>query len=590
MFANLEIRWKILTGGIAILAAAAVVISLFVVYDMKSNARDEIEAFRQEETEKIKRTLKNYVDIAYGSFTTKEKSTAVQDIKKMRYDQGTGYFWINDMGKPSPKMVMHPTVPALDGKVLDSKKYNCALGKKENLFKAFVDVCEQEGEGFVDYLWPKPTKDGLTAEQPKLSYVRLYKPYNWIVGTGVYIDSIDEMVAQKREALNGRIWKMLTRIALVGIVVLVVAVASLWFIAGLISNPLAECARFARDVGKGNFNARINITSKDEVGMLAGSLQEMSANLQQSMEAQKRSLETQKDVQKIIHANAERLQMAVDELSEQAREMDAKSSQIAEESNSAAETSVNMSANMTTVSDSAEQSQASIDSIAVAIEEMTATVGEIAQNTEKARTITSEAVTGVQNASDKIDSLSKASEEITSVIETIVEIAEQTKLLALNATIEAARAGEAGKGFAVVASEVKELAKQTNDATSDIKSKIEAMHSSSDSTIVEIRKISDVINDVTDIVSTIAAAVEEQSVTSQDIAQNVSSAATQTKEVTGNVVEAADATKQIAEGMGKVNGNIAEVKGVASNVNESVSRLAEIGGELLQTMEKLDET
>ena len=577
MFANLEIRWKILTGGIAILAAAAVVISLFVVYDMKSNARDEIEAFRLEETEKIKRTLKNYVDIAYGSFVAKEKSTAVQDIKKMRYDQGTGYFWINDMGKPSPKMVMHPTVPALDGKVLDSKKYNCALGKKENLFKAFVDVCEQEGEGFVDYLWPKPTKDGLTAEQPKLSYVRLYKPYNWIVGTGVYIDSIDEMVAQKREALNGRIWKMLTRIALVGIVVLVVAVASLWFIAGLISNPLAECARFARDVGKGNFNAGIN-------------MQEMSANLQQSMEAQTRSLETQKDVQKIIHANAERLQMAVDELSEQAREMDAKSSQIAEESNSAAETSVNMSANMTTVSDSAEQSQASIDSIAVAIEEMTATVGEIAQNTEKARTITSEAVTGVQNASDKIDSLSKASEEITSVIETIVEIAEQTKLLALNATIEAARAGEAGKGFAVVASEVKELAKQTNDATSDIKSKIEAMHSSSDSTIVEIRKISDVINDVTDIVSTIAAAVEEQSVTSQDIAQNVSSAATQTKEVTGNVVEAADATKQIAEGMGKVNGNIAEVKGVASNVNESVSRLAEIGGELLQTMEKLDET
>lgn len=590
MFANLEIRWKILTGGIAIVAAAAVVISLFFVYDMESNAREEIEAFRLEETEKIKKILKNYVEIAYSSFAVKEKSEAVRDIKKMRYDQGAGYFWINDMEKPFPKMVMHPTVPALDGKVLGNEKYNCALGKKENLFKAFVDVCEKEGEGFVDYLWPKPTKDGLTAEQPKLSYVKLYKPYNWIVGTGVYIDSIDQMVAQKREALNGRIWKMLARVGLVGLVVLVFAVAGLWFIAGLISRPLAECARFSQDVGKGNFNAGINITSKDEVGMLADSLQEMSANLQQSMDVRKRNLETRKEVRKSIHANASRLQMAVDELSEQAHKMDVQSSQIAAETNSAAETSMSMSKNMATVSEAAEHSQANVDSIAVAIEEMTATVGEIAQNTEKARAISSEAVAGVQNASDKIDSLSKASEEITSVIETIVEIAEQTKLLALNATIEAARAGEAGKGFAVVASEVKELAKQTNDATTDIKTKIEAMHNSSGSTIVEIRKISEIINNVTDIVNTIAAAVEEQSVTSRDIAQNVSNAASKTKEMTGNVVEAADATKQIADGMSKANGNIAEVKSVASNVNESVGRLAEIGGELLQTMKKLDET
>ena len=89
---------------------------------------------------------------------------AMQTIKKMRYGD-SGYFWINDTGKPIPKMIMHPTVPALDGTVLDDPKYNCALGVKENLFVAFRNVTERDGEGFVDYLWPKPTKKGLTEDQ-----------------------------------------------------------------------------------------------------------------------------------------------------------------------------------------------------------------------------------------------------------------------------------------------------------------------------------------------------------------------------------------------------------------------------------------
>jgi methyl-accepting chemotaxis protein len=116
---------------------------------------------------------------------------AMQTIKKMRYGD-SGYFWINDTGKPIPKMIMHPTVPALDGTVLDAPKYNCALGIKENLFVAFRDVTERDGEGFVDYLWPKPTKDGLTEDQPKLSFVKLYPDWDWIIGNGLYIDDVEQ--------------------------------------------------------------------------------------------------------------------------------------------------------------------------------------------------------------------------------------------------------------------------------------------------------------------------------------------------------------------------------------------------------------
>ncbi|MCK5099789.1 MAG: cache domain-containing protein, partial [Desulfobacteraceae bacterium] len=139
-----------------------------------------------------------YRNYKQGIFTEDQaKQKAITIIRKMRYDQGVGYLWINDMGRPIPKMIMHTTIPALDNTVLDDPKYNCALGIKQNLFQAFVDACLDKGEGYVDYLWPKPTKGGLTADQPKISYVALFKPWNWVLGTGVYIEDI-EADAQKR--------------------------------------------------------------------------------------------------------------------------------------------------------------------------------------------------------------------------------------------------------------------------------------------------------------------------------------------------------------------------------------------------------
>ncbi|MCP4161741.1 MAG: response regulator [Deltaproteobacteria bacterium] len=133
------------------------------------------------------------------------KSKAMSIIKIMRYDQGVGYLWINDMKRPIPRMLMHPAIPELDGTILDDPKYNCALGIKKNLLLAFADVCREKGQGYVDYLWPKPAKDGLTADQPKISYVALYKKWNWVIGTGVYIDDIE---ADSRKRLNAIILEL----------------------------------------------------------------------------------------------------------------------------------------------------------------------------------------------------------------------------------------------------------------------------------------------------------------------------------------------------------------------------------------------
>ena len=122
-------------------------------------------------------------------------------IQNMRYDDGVGYLWINDMGTSVPKMIMHPTMPHLNGTILDDPKYYCTIPEKKNLFVAFVDACRAHGEGYVDYLWPKPLKDGFTEDQPKISYVALFKPWQWVVGTGVYIEDIETDTSQRMEAI-----------------------------------------------------------------------------------------------------------------------------------------------------------------------------------------------------------------------------------------------------------------------------------------------------------------------------------------------------------------------------------------------------
>ncbi|MDZ7618373.1 MAG: cache domain-containing protein, partial [Patescibacteria group bacterium] len=220
-----------IVGGV--LLTTIVLFALIVRWRILSDAREEMAAFRASEIDEVRSDLRGYVamadrilrdayeqpeDTGYlirtygdrlrfvievaeslideklraveeGRLTTEEaQRQAIEAIRVLRYDQGVGYVWINDMGRPIPRMVMHPTIPALDGRLLDDPRFDCALGRNENLFVAFVDACSKDGEGFVDYRWPKPTPEGLAPDQPKLSYGRRIRQWGWILGTGVYVD------------------------------------------------------------------------------------------------------------------------------------------------------------------------------------------------------------------------------------------------------------------------------------------------------------------------------------------------------------------------------------------------------------------
>jgi methyl-accepting chemotaxis protein len=185
-----------------------------------------------------------------------------------------------------------------------------------------------------------------------------------------------------------------------------------------------------------------------------------------------------------------------------------------------------------------------------------------------------------------VDELGSAANEIGKVVETITEISEQVNLLALNATIEAARAGEAGRGFAVVANEIKDLAKQTAEATLEIKGKIGAIQGSTAETVTEIDQISKIINDVNEIVTIIATAVEEQSVTTKEIAGNVAQASQGIQEVNENVAQSSSVSAEIASDISGVNQSAGEISSSSAQVNLSAEELNRMGVKLNEMVGK----
>ena len=245
MYRSLRSRILLLVGVAVFVTAASIFffaqreMEMAVTNAEEKHARDLLDAVqlsveaeyesllfhRKSALEQRKAELKNIVTLAlshidepyqkyrHGLLPVQEaQQQAIQSVSTLRYDEGVGYLWINDTTQPVPRMIMHPTLPELDGQLLDDDNFNTALGVKKNLFVAAVDLCRQNGEGFVDYLWPKPTKQGLTKEQPKISYVRLFEQWSWILGTGVYIDDIEAETQRRLNAVIDELNNIFTKV------------------------------------------------------------------------------------------------------------------------------------------------------------------------------------------------------------------------------------------------------------------------------------------------------------------------------------------------------------------------------------------
>jgi methyl-accepting chemotaxis protein len=221
----------------------------------------------------------------------------------------------------------------------------------------------------------------------------------------------------------------------------------------------------------------------------------------------------------------------------------------------------------------AEEVSKNVQVVATGTEELNASIKEIAKNAQEAAEVGTNAVQMTASTTATMGKLGASSLEIGNVIKVITSIAQQTNLLALNATIEAARAGEAGKGFAVVANEVKELAKQTAEATEDIGQKVEGIQADTREAVEAIDQISWIISKINDIQNTIASAVEEQTATTNEISRNVTEAAKGAAEIVESIGAVAQAAESTNHGAGDTKGAAGELSQMAAELQSLIFRL-----------------
>ncbi|MGA8065413.1 MAG: methyl-accepting chemotaxis protein [Candidatus Sulfotelmatobacter sp.] len=288
----------------------------------------------------------------------------------------------------------------------------------------------------------------------------------------------------------------------------------------------------------------LKVRSQDELGDLTTAINKMSGSLKRMILA--------------ITENSVQVASASEELFSTSHQITANSEETSAQAN--------------VVSNSAQQVSQNLQTVATGAEEMGASIKEIAKNASEAAKIATSAVKVAETTTATVSKLGDSSTEIGQLIKVITSIAQQTNLLALNATIEAARAGEAGKGFAVVANEVKELAKETAKATEDISRKIEAKQMDTKAAVDAIASISEVINQVNGISSTIATAVEEQNATTNEMARNVSEEAHGSGEITSNIAGVAQAAESTSRG--------------ASDTQKAAQQLVETSAELRRLVEQ----
>jgi len=413
---NRSIFQKIFFPGIAAIGIFAGITFLYVIPRMEHDIIQEKKTKLREITESAVSIMAHLEEQAHnGTLTAEEaKLRAVETIGNIRFGpDGKDYLWINDF---HPRMIMHPYRTDLNGK--DISDFRDPLGTR--LFLEMARVCRAQGKGYVTYMWQ--WKDDTQKIVPKISYVQSFGPWNWIVGTGMYIEDVQEEI---------RAMKRLLFIIFSMVAVLLISV--FFLLARSLSRSMRGIMKYADGIAEGRLDERMVLERADEVGILSGALDASVDRLERMI--------------RDVRTGARDLNRAVKKITKGNRELSRRTT-----------------------------SQAtSLDQIAATVEETHVSMKMNAENAKEADRIALNSARlaedggmKVNEAVASINEINVSGKKIGAILDVINEITFQTNLLSLNASVEAARAGVSGRGFAVVAGEVKNLAQRSSNAAREI--------------------------------------------------------------------------------------------------------------------------